>query len=254
MSRRFLAEVQKEQQTLALNFREGRRHPQQASSSSLEEFCECQATVEDREDGNWNTDSRHLPNAISKYGRLFTVRPLLPQPRSLTMTAVSDLLVTDDLTILLALIAATTFLLNNLYRPQPLVHPILLGRQSDVGRARNPGESALYRNYGTGLMGRVRLCPIYVNRLWPLICCSFPIDPVKRSLLLQISSSQTRKLRALFGPQRLDSIFFLALLLFLTCTTGNQFRSPRAYRCSRLRAYPSRQSEAGRVQSASIAQ
>ncbi|KAF8633752.1 hypothetical protein AX17_004407 [Amanita inopinata Kibby_2008] len=65
-----------------------------------------------------------------------------------------DQLVTDDLTILLSLIAATVFLLNNLYKPQPLVHPILLGRQSDVGRARNPGESAVYRNYGTGLMGR----------------------------------------------------------------------------------------------------
>ena len=70
--------------------------------------------------------------------------------------ALSDYLLTDDLTILLALIAATVFLLNNLYKPQPLVHPILLGRQSDVGRARNPGESAIYRNYSTGLMGRVR--------------------------------------------------------------------------------------------------
>lgn len=69
---------------------------------------------------------------------------------------VADYLVTDDLTILLGLIAATVFLLNNLYKPQPLVHPILLGRQSDVGRVRNAGESAVYRNYGTGLMGRVR--------------------------------------------------------------------------------------------------
>lgn len=71
--------------------------------------------------------------------------------------ALSDYLLTDDLTILLALISATVFLLNNLYKPQPLLHPILLGRQSDVGRARNPGESAVYRNYGTGLMGRVCL-------------------------------------------------------------------------------------------------
>ncbi|KAG6872812.1 hypothetical protein C0995_006411 [Termitomyces sp. Mi166 len=67
----------------------------------------------------------------------------------------AEYLVTDDLTILLGLIAATTFLLNNLYKPQPLVHPILLGRQSDVGRVRNPTESAVYRNYGTGLMGRL---------------------------------------------------------------------------------------------------
>ncbi|KAF8163006.1 hypothetical protein B0H34DRAFT_650803 [Crassisporium funariophilum] len=72
---------------------------------------------------------------------------------------ISDYLLTDDLTILLGLIAATVFLLNNLYKPQPLVHPILLGRQSDVGRARNPGESAVYRNYGTGLMGRFPLRP-----------------------------------------------------------------------------------------------
>ncbi|KAF8892593.1 hypothetical protein BD779DRAFT_1436906 [Infundibulicybe gibba] len=68
--------------------------------------------------------------------------------------AISDYLVTDDLTVLLGLIGATVFLLNNLYKPQPLVHPILLGRQSDVARVRNPGESAIYRNYGTGLMGR----------------------------------------------------------------------------------------------------
>ena len=84
-----------------------------------------------------------------------------------TLLMVSDYLVTDDLTILLSLIAATVFLLNNLYKPQPLVHPILLGRQSDVGRARNPGESAVYRNYGTGLMGRVRS---------PLLSCTFRIS------------------------------------------------------------------------------
>ncbi|KAJ6546491.1 hypothetical protein DFH09DRAFT_1040107 [Mycena vulgaris] len=74
-------------------------------------------------------------------------------------TLLSNYLVTDDTTILLGLIAATVFLLNNLYKPQPLVHPILLGRQSDVARVRNPGESAVYRNYGTGLMGRFPLRP-----------------------------------------------------------------------------------------------
>lgn len=75
---------------------------------------------------------------------------------------ISDYLVTDDLTILLGLIAATLFLLHSFYRPQPLVHPILLGRQSDVARVRNPGESAVYRNYGTGLMGRVRPLPCFL--------------------------------------------------------------------------------------------
>ncbi|KAG5354182.1 Long-chain-fatty-acid--CoA ligase 1 [Termitomyces sp. J132] len=75
------------------------------------------------------------------------------------MAFLAEYLVTDDLTILLGLIAATTFLLNNLYKPQPLVHPILLGRQSDVGRVRNPTESTVYRNYGTGLMGRFPVRP-----------------------------------------------------------------------------------------------
>jgi hypothetical protein len=85
-----------------------------------------------------------------------TVNPWLSGSTSQMASTVSDFLVTDDLTILLGLIAATIFLLNNLYKPQPLVHPILLGRQSDVARVRHPGESAVYRNYGTGLMGRVR--------------------------------------------------------------------------------------------------
>lgn len=79
------------------------------------------------------------------------------QPDRIMSATFSDRLVTDDLTVLLGLVAATVFLLNNLYKPQPLVHPILLGRQSDVGRARFPGESAIYRNYSTGLMGRVCL-------------------------------------------------------------------------------------------------
>ncbi|KAH9946257.1 acetyl-CoA synthetase-like protein [Epithele typhae] len=73
--------------------------------------------------------------------------------------AVADYLVTDDLTIVLALVSAGLFLLHNLYKPQALVHPILLGRQSDVARVRNPSESAVYRNYGTGMLGRFPLRP-----------------------------------------------------------------------------------------------
>lgn len=67
----------------------------------------------------------------------------------------SNYLVSDDLTIILGLVAGGLFLLHNLYKPQSLVHPILLGRQSDAARVRNPGESAVYRNYSTGMMGRV---------------------------------------------------------------------------------------------------
>ncbi|KAG2146901.1 uncharacterized protein EDB93DRAFT_1147985 [Suillus bovinus] len=72
---------------------------------------------------------------------------------------ISDYLVTDDLTVLLGFIGVSVFLLQNLYKPQPLVHPILLGRQSDAGRVRHPGESTVYRNYGTGLMGRFPVRP-----------------------------------------------------------------------------------------------
>jgi long-chain acyl-CoA synthetase len=72
---------------------------------------------------------------------------------------ISRFLATDDLTILLGLISATVFLVHNLYKPQPLVHPILLGRQSDISRVRNPTESAVYRNYATGLLGRFPVRP-----------------------------------------------------------------------------------------------
>lgn len=71
----------------------------------------------------------------------------------------SSYVATDDLTVLLGLSAAAIFLLQNLYKPQPLVHPILLGRQSDVAPVRNPGESAVYRNYSTSAMGRLPLRP-----------------------------------------------------------------------------------------------
>jgi long-chain acyl-CoA synthetase len=67
----------------------------------------------------------------------------------------SDLLKTDDLTVLLGLVGVTVFLLSNLYRPQPLLHPLILGRQSDVSRVRNKDESAVYRNYSTGSQSRV---------------------------------------------------------------------------------------------------
>ena len=77
--------------------------------------------------------------------------------------ALSEYLVTDDLTILLGLITASIFLLYNLYKPQSLVHPILLGRQSDVARVRMPGESAVHRNYSTGLMGRVSAFILYLG-------------------------------------------------------------------------------------------
>lgn len=85
--------------------------------------------------------------------------------------ALSDHLVTDELTIVLGLVAAGLFLLHNLYKPQSLVHPILLGRQSDVARVRNPGESAVYRNFNTGMVGRVRPCVFPSCRMMLIHMC-----------------------------------------------------------------------------------
>ena len=99
--------------------------------------------------------------------------------------AFSDYLLTDDLTIILGLVGAGLFLLHNLYKPQSLVHPILLGRQSDVARVRNPGESALYRNYGTGMLGRVRhwlLARRYCHRSIRRV--QFPARPNKEQQVL----------------------------------------------------------------------
>lgn len=75
--------------------------------------------------------------------------------RTSPSTTMPNLLATDSYTVALGIAALGAYLLNNFLTPQSLVHPILLGRQSDVDRVRKPGESAVYRNYGTGLMGSV---------------------------------------------------------------------------------------------------
>ena len=67
----------------------------------------------------------------------------------------ADFLATDAYTIPLVLALAVVALLGTYLKPYSLVHPILLGRQSDVERVRRKGESVVYRNYGTGMMGRV---------------------------------------------------------------------------------------------------
>jgi long-chain acyl-CoA synthetase len=35
-------------------------------------------------------------------------------------------------------------------RPEPLVHPLLLGKQSEVSNVRNEGETGIYRSWATG--------------------------------------------------------------------------------------------------------
>ncbi|EPQ58407.1 hypothetical protein GLOTRDRAFT_137130 [Gloeophyllum trabeum ATCC 11539] len=111
---------------------------------------------------------------------------------------ISDYLVTDDLTILLCLIAASLFLLSNLYKPQPLVHPILLGRQSDVARVRNPGQSAVYRNYGTGMMGRLPVKPAKeINVLTDLVKSDF--DAPRTLWSTKITNPELRERYINFG-------------------------------------------------------
>ncbi|KAF8520218.1 hypothetical protein BU17DRAFT_47102 [Hysterangium stoloniferum] len=66
-----------------------------------------------------------------------------------------DLLKTDDLTVVLAVCFVAVYGISKFLKPASLVHPLLLGRQADVGRVRMPGESAIYRNYATGIIGRL---------------------------------------------------------------------------------------------------
>ncbi|OCH95584.1 acetyl-CoA synthetase-like protein [Obba rivulosa] len=112
--------------------------------------------------------------------------------------ALSDYIVTDDLTIILALAAAGLFVLHNLYKPQSLVHPILLGRQSDVARVRNPGESAVCRNYGTGMLGRFPMRPTKDQQV--LLDLVRPDADAPRTLWsTKITNPQLRERAAAFG-------------------------------------------------------
>ncbi|PCH38668.1 acetyl-CoA synthetase [Wolfiporia cocos MD-104 SS10] len=116
----------------------------------------------------------------------------------------SDYVVTDDLTIILGLVAACLFLLHNLYRPQSLVHPILLGRQSDVARVRNPGESAVYRNYGTGMLGRFPVRPTKDQQV--LLDLVRPDSDGSRTLWsTRITNPELRERVAAFGTGLIQS-------------------------------------------------
>jgi hypothetical protein len=57
---------------------------------------------------------------------------------------------TDDYTLYLLVGAGIAYVVHKLALPRALLHPLLLGRQSHVSQVRNPGESAIYRNYGLG--------------------------------------------------------------------------------------------------------
>lgn len=62
----------------------------------------------------------------------------------------SEPLLTDfSLGLLLVTIVLGVYL-KYFSRPLPLVHPLLLGKQSDVAQTRNSGESGIYRSWATG--------------------------------------------------------------------------------------------------------
>ncbi len=63
---------------------------------------------------------------------------------------VSHLLAYNTSTFLLGAVAALLYAVRSYLQPVPLAHPLLLGRQSDVGKVRKAGETAVYRNYGIG--------------------------------------------------------------------------------------------------------
>lgn len=71
----------------------------------------------------------------------------------------------DELTLILASLLIPAVALYYWARPSSLVHPLLLGRQSEATRVRNAGESATYRNYGTGFLGPV-MHHLYTLRLF----------------------------------------------------------------------------------------
>jgi hypothetical protein len=56
----------------------------------------------------------------------------------------------NSTTLFLASLVILLYTLRAYLQPIPLAHPLLLGRQSDIGKVRSKGETATYRNYGVG--------------------------------------------------------------------------------------------------------
>lgn len=100
----------------------------------------------------------------------------------------------DDLSLILGAGLALVFAFGKWVAPVSLVHPILLGRQAEVARVRKPGESAVYRNYGTGSMGVV--CPHALHAgLWHL-----KLSPTASPSSGQGNSGPERSFKARFQP------------------------------------------------------
>ncbi|EIW73123.1 hypothetical protein M231_06039 [Tremella mesenterica] len=60
-------------------------------------------------------------------------------------------LVIDNLTVFFLTVFAALLIWHRFfYQPQPLVHPLLLGKQSEVSSVRREGETGVYRSWATG--------------------------------------------------------------------------------------------------------
>lgn len=69
----------------------------------------------------------------------------------------------DNTTIGLLAMLVGVLLYSRFSRPTPLVHPLLLGKQSEVSNVRKKGETGVYRSFATGQGTPVR-CPL--RYLW----------------------------------------------------------------------------------------
>jgi len=76
---------------------------------------------------------------------------------------------TDDYTLYLLVGAGIAYVVHKLALPRTLLHPLLLGRQAHVSQVRNPGESAIYRNYG---LGASPVCTTFYLIGWHCSSCS----------------------------------------------------------------------------------
>lgn len=61
-----------------------------------------------------------------------------------------ELEIDNTTVVLLSALVVLLIYLRFFSRPEPLVHPLLLGKQSEVSNVRNEGETGIYRSWATG--------------------------------------------------------------------------------------------------------
>ena len=126
----------------------------------------------------------------------------------------------DSTTLLLVSVVVLLYTLRAYLQPIPLAHPLLLGRQSDVGRVRSKGETATYRNYGVGHGAAVRSISHLILFLLPLIYApllQLPTRPRKDILVAHdVVQSDFLQERTLWSTHVNRACNFSCLDVFLT--------------------------------------